>query len=76
MAAVAAAHASPTEESVRAFLGVDLASYKLPRRTFFFEEAELDLTNNAKVRAEPLREAALARLEAEGALIAGYRYGA
>jgi acyl-CoA synthetase (AMP-forming)/AMP-acid ligase II len=75
VAAVAAAHASPTEESVRAFLGKDLASYKLPRRTFFFQEAELDLTNNDKVRVEPLREAALARLEAEGALIAGHRYG-
>ena len=74
--AVAAAHTSPTEESVRAFLAKELASYKLPRRTFFFEDAELELTANDKVRAEPLREAALARLEAESAEVAGHRYGA
>ena len=72
--AVSAEGAHPTEEGVREFLRGKLASYKLPRRTFFFTPDQLELTGNQKIRLEPLRQAALARLEAEGALIAGHRY--
>lgn len=66
----------PSEAGIRAYLKEHLSAYKLPRRTLFFEEADLDLTANQKVRLEPLREAALARLEEEGAEIAGHRYQA
>ena len=74
--AVPAPGARPTEASVRAFLKPDLSAYKLPRRTLFFSEDELELTTNQKIRVEPLREAALTRLTAEGAEIVGHRYGA
>ena len=64
----------PTEETVRAFLKEHLSSYKLPRRTLFFAEADLALPANEKIRLEPLREAVLSRLAAEGAEIAGHTY--
>jgi fatty-acyl-CoA synthase len=45
------------EDDVRAFLKGKLASYKIPRRAFFFIEDELEMTgNNAKPRAEVLRK--------------------
>ena len=50
------------EDDVRDFLRGKLASYKLPRRVLFFDESELVLTGNAKIRAEDLRQLATARL--------------
>ncbi len=74
--AVPAPDADPSEAELRAFLKDHLSAYKLPRRTLFLTEAELDLTANNKIRLEPLREAALRRLQAEEAEIAGHRYRA
>ncbi len=74
--AVPAPNASPSQAEIRAFLKKHLSAYKLPRRTLFLTEAELDLTANNKIRLESLREIALARLQAEGAEIAGHRYAA
>jgi len=66
----------PDEEAVRAWLRKRLAVYKVPRRVLFFAASELDYTANQKIRAEPLREAALKRLAAESAVVEGYRYEA
>ncbi len=74
LCAVLAEGASPDEDAVREYLRDKIAGYKLPRRTLFFDEAELELTGNQKIRVEPLRQAALQRLEAEGSEIAGHRY--
>ena len=52
------------------FLAVDFFA------VLFFAADELDYTANQKIRAEPLREAALTRLAAESAVVEGYRYGA
>ncbi|NRA07529.1 MAG: acyl--CoA ligase [Myxococcales bacterium] len=68
--------ADPDEAGVRAWLRKRLAVYKVPRRVLFFAADELDYTANQKIRAEPLREAALKRLAAESAVVEGYRYGA
>jgi acyl-CoA synthetase (AMP-forming)/AMP-acid ligase II len=62
-------------EHLRAFLGERLARYKVPRRVLVFAEEELEFTRTAKVQAAPLRELAVRRLAAEGAEIAGHRYG-
>ena len=59
---------------MRAWLRKRLAVYKVPRRVLFFGAGELSYTANQKIQMGPLREAALARLEAEGAEIDGYRY--
>ncbi|HSJ99468.1 MAG TPA: fatty acid--CoA ligase family protein, partial [Myxococcota bacterium] len=64
----------PDEDAIRAFLRERLAPYKVPRRVLVLRAAELALTQNQKVQVAPLREAALARLAAEGAEIAGHRY--
>jgi acyl-CoA synthetase (AMP-forming)/AMP-acid ligase II len=64
-----------TEEQVRAHLRARLAAYKIPRRVLFFRSEELAFTGNQKIQYAPLREKALARLEAEGAEIAGHVYG-
>ena len=50
------------EDDVRRFLRGRLASYKIPRRVLFFDEAELSLTGNAKIRTERLRALAAARM--------------
>jgi acyl-CoA synthetase (AMP-forming)/AMP-acid ligase II len=62
------------EDQVRQFLRSNLAAYKVPKRVLFFRADELSYTGNQKIQVEPLREAALARLEAEGAEIDGHRY--
>ena len=72
--AVPAPGKQPTPETVRAFMKEHVSSYKLPRRTLFFEQADLELTANEKIRLEPLRKVVLARLAAEGAEIAGHHY--
>jgi fatty-acyl-CoA synthase len=50
------------EEGVREFLRGQIASYKIPRRVLFFEESQLSLTGNAKVRPEELRAMAMAKI--------------
>jgi fatty-acyl-CoA synthase len=62
------------EERVRAWLRERLAAYKVPRRVFAFERAELDFTGTQKVQVDPLRSKILERLRAEGADIGGHRY--
>jgi fatty-acyl-CoA synthase len=63
------------EDEIRQWLRSRLAAYKVPRRVLFFRAGELSYTANQKVQVEPLAEAALARLEADGVEIAGHRYG-
>jgi len=75
LCAVRAAGSSLGEDTVRNHLHSRLSAYKLPRRVLFFDEGELELTGNQKIRVEPLRAAALARLAAERALIEGHIYG-
>jgi len=43
------------EADVRAFLRGRIASYKIPRRVVFVDDADLDFTGNAKIRTEKLR---------------------
>ena len=51
-----------------------LAAYKVPRRVLFFRPEELRYTGNQKIQVGPLREQALARLRAEGAVMEGHTY--
>jgi acyl-CoA synthetase (AMP-forming)/AMP-acid ligase II len=53
------------EDEVRGFLRGRLASYKVPRRVLFFDESDLSITGSGKVRGQPLRALALARLALE-----------
>jgi len=69
------ARPAPDGEAIRAFLRERLAPYKVPRRVLFFRPGELAYTGNQKIQLAPLRAAASARLAAEGAEIAGHRYG-
>jgi acyl-CoA synthetase (AMP-forming)/AMP-acid ligase II len=66
--------ARPDEAEIRSFLAARLAAYKVPRRVLFFGADELAYTGSQKVQLAPLRDAALRRLEREGAEIAGHRY--
>jgi Acyl-CoA synthetases (AMP-forming)/AMP-acid ligases II len=43
------------EGDVRDFLRGRVAAYKIPRRVLFFDEDELSLTGNAKIRGDELR---------------------
>jgi fatty-acyl-CoA synthase len=63
------------EAELRAFLRERLAAYKVPKRVLAFRADQLTYTGNQKVQVAPLREAARKRLEEEGAVIDGYRYG-
>jgi acyl-CoA synthetase (AMP-forming)/AMP-acid ligase II len=65
LAAVARQGASVTEADVQGFLRGRIASYKIPRRVLFFEEGDLALTGNAKIKTAELRALAVARLAAE-----------
>ncbi|MCX7863682.1 MAG: fatty acid--CoA ligase family protein, partial [Novosphingobium sp.] len=49
-------------EAIRAFAREKLASYKVPRRVLFFEEADFAITGSAKVRTDALRQLAAKRL--------------
>jgi fatty-acyl-CoA synthase len=60
--AVVRAGAAVSEEDVSGFLRGKLASYKLPRHVLFFEEKELVMTGNAKIKVDELRALARARL--------------
>jgi acyl-CoA synthetase (AMP-forming)/AMP-acid ligase II len=66
---------SPDEQAIRRFLRERLAAYKVPRRVLFFRAEELSYTGNQKLQVAPLKQAALARLEEEAAVIDGYDYG-
>lgn len=61
--------------ALRAFLRERLAVYKVPKHVLCFTESELEFTANQKVQVGPLREAALAKLRAEGVEIEGVAYG-
>jgi acyl-CoA synthetase (AMP-forming)/AMP-acid ligase II len=74
LCAVPVEGASLDEQEIRSFLRERLAAYKVPRRVLFFRESELSYTANRKIQVEPLAASALAKLEAEGAVIEGYRY--
>lgn len=63
------------EAAIRAQLREKLAAYKVPRRVLFFDADELDFTANQKIQVGPLRDAALVRLQREGAEIEGVTYG-
>ncbi len=63
LCAVPHADSQVDEEDVRSFLRGRLASYKIPKRVVFFDDAELSLTGNAKIRTEELRTLAAARLK-------------
>lgn len=52
------------EDDVRAFLRGRMASYKIPRHVLFFDEDDLVLTGNAKIRTDDLRRLAAERLGA------------
>jgi acyl-CoA synthetase (AMP-forming)/AMP-acid ligase II len=73
---VPAAGAELAAGELRSFLRGQLAAYKVPRKVLFFAPKDLQFTGTQKVQVGPLREAALARLEAESAEIEGYCYGA
>jgi len=60
--AVARIGSDVTEDGVRDFLKGKLASYKLPRHVLFFDEDELVLTGNAKIKVDELRSLAALRL--------------
>ena len=62
LCAVAHDGVSVDEDDVRGFLRGRVATYKIPRRVLFFEEDELSLTGNAKIRSDALRKLALQRL--------------
>ena len=62
LCAVAHDGVSVDEDDVRNFLRGRVASYKIPRRVLFFDEDELSLTGNAKIRSDELRKLAMRRL--------------
>ena len=63
------------EAEIRRYLRERMAAYKVPRRVLAFRPEELSYTGSQKVQVAPLVEAATRRLEAEGAVIDGHRYG-
>ena len=54
-----------TEADVQAFAKQTLASYKVPRRVFFFAEEDLALTGSSKIKTADLRALVAKRLESE-----------
>jgi fatty-acyl-CoA synthase len=75
LCAVPAAGATLDPGALHAYLKSGLSAYKVPRLILLFDEAEVSYTGNQKVQVAPLREKTLARLSAERAEIAGWRYG-
>ncbi len=63
------------EEAIRIHLKARLASYKLPRFVLPLAPEEVPYTGTQKVQPQPLREKALAALEAAHIEIAGHTYG-
>ena len=64
------------EQAIRQELRKKLAAYKVPKRVLFFDADELAYTGNQKIQVGPLRDAALARLQREGASLEGVVYRA
>ncbi|MEE8508783.1 MAG: long-chain fatty acid--CoA ligase, partial [Myxococcota bacterium] len=62
------------EDAIREHLRARLAAYKVPKRVLEFRLDELSYTGNQKIQIPPLKEAALAKLEADGVEIEGYRF--
>jgi fatty-acyl-CoA synthase len=54
------------EDDLVAHLKKRLASFKIPRKVLFFEEAEFALTGNEKVKADTIRQLAAKRLGVTG----------
>jgi len=55
---------APDEEAVRAGARAKLASYKVPRRVLFVDEADVRTTGSAKIKTADLRKLARERLAA------------
>ncbi|WP_439133570.1 class I adenylate-forming enzyme family protein [Pseudomaricurvus sp.] len=55
------------EAGLRAFAKESLASYKVPRRAFFFSEEELPMTGSNKIRRPELKKLVAERMAAEQA---------
>ncbi|MBP1820566.1 fatty-acyl-CoA synthase [Mycobacterium sp. OAE908] len=49
-------------EAIREYLRARLASYKVPRRVLFFDDADITLTGSDKIKASDLRDLAMLRL--------------
>jgi len=62
-------------DALRTYLRQRLSAYKVPRRILVFRPGEVSYTGNQKVQLDPLREAALAKLEDTHTEIAGFTYG-
>jgi fatty-acyl-CoA synthase len=75
LCAVPVAGETLDEGEIKKYLRKRLAVYKVPKRVFTFESDELSYTGNQKIVVAPLVDAARERLEAENAVIEGYRYG-
>ncbi len=75
LCAVPVAGETLDEAEIRTFLRKRLAAYKVPKRVLTFGSDELSYTGNQKIQVAPLVDAARERLEAESAVIEGYRYG-
>jgi acyl-CoA synthetase (AMP-forming)/AMP-acid ligase II len=55
-----------TEDDLRQFLRGRVASYKIPRRVFFFSDEEFIMTgNNARVRSDDMRPLVIERLSVD-----------
>ncbi|MDB5725244.1 MAG: AMP-dependent synthetase [Novosphingobium sp.] len=54
-----------TDEEIKAFAKLKLASYKIPRRVLFMAEDDLKTTGSAKIKTADLRKLAAERLAAE-----------
>ncbi len=69
---VAQPGAEVTEGGLRAFLKERLASYKVPRRILMFSDEDVPLTaSGAKIKANEMKQRAIARIAAEGTEGAG-----
>ena len=54
-----------TEQAVREFMKVRLASYKVPRRVIFMRQEEFGLTSSSKIKSGELRAIVAQRLKSE-----------
>ena len=55
------------EAPIRDYLKERLATYKVPRRVWFFREDELSMTGSSKVKSGTLRQLAAKRLNTDTA---------
>ena len=66
VACVVPADAGLSPSEITEWLRPHMASYKLPRAVLLFDESDLSFTLSQKIQRVPLRDAALARIAAEG----------